>query len=236
MKTFGHTRAALGRYLLVIGVVSSASLLPTAAKADLSDGFIASGSMVLLDGKIQFAPGTFVIVKGSQTGEFIGLSGGKMQKLPPAVDTPVTENNFIRFSGSPLSLTLTDLLGGVDGSEECFSKPAVGQTCSLRGSPFNFLNGDTDSDITSTLNYSVTAVEVNRETGANTSFIGMFSTTYDVPFQSILDEEENDQPVKSSFFVTFTETATPEPGFMLPLAAGVIILLGATAFRRRARV
>ncbi len=236
MEDFRHTRAALGRYLLVIGVVSSASLLPTVAKAGLSDGFTAKSSMELLDGNIQFVPGTFVILVGSQTGEFTGLRGGTIQKLPSAVDRPLAESDFITFRGSPLSLTLTNIFAGVDGSTECFSKPAVGQTCSLDGSPFNFSNVGTDSDITSTLTYSVMAVEVNSKTGANTSYTGLFRTSYNDSFQDILNEQEMDQPVKSLFLVNFTATATPEPGFMIPLAAGMLILFGATAIRRRVRV
>lgn len=74
--------------------------------------------------------GVFTAIQGS-SGLILDLT---MAPAPPLA-------NFITFDALPgSSITLTGLGPGSFGSDQCFVPPAVGQGCSLSGSPINFTN------------------------------------------------------------------------------------------------
>lgn len=206
-----------------------------------------SGSVAVGETFIDFQPpvgppnGAFVVSNTGNTGSFAGLSNtaGTILDLsdtqePPGQPFP-TLKGFVTFAAAPnISLDLTAIEPGSFSSANCFAAPAAGQTCTPAASgngfasPFDLTN---TSATTSTAAITVHGNAVNTATGESTPFIGIFTTQFTVPYQTLLQEVATGE-VATSYSTTFSATTVPEPMTPILLGSG---LIGLGIIRRRRR-
>ena len=207
-----------------------------------------SGSVAVGETFIDFQPpvgppnGAFVVSNTGNTGSFAGLSNttGLILDLNDAVEPPgqsfPTLKGFVTFAAAPnISLDLTEIDPGAFSSANCFASPAAGQTCTPAAtgngfaSPFNLTN---TSATTSTAAITVRGNAVNTATGESSPFIGIFTTQFTVPYQTLLAEVTTGQ-VATSYSTTFAATTVPEPMTPILLGSGLIALGALRRFRRK---
>jgi len=176
--------------------------------------------------------GTFSVA--SAFGSIPSGSTGTIKDLSFNGSTPLNVNmlldSFLSFQANPnVRFDLTFIHLGVSGLAGCSaSPPAPGQQCTpafaalvspanpLGLSPYNFVNTGNGG---SSLSINVDAVEVNN--GVTTPFHGVFTTQFNVPFQTILPNLGAGFP--ATFSATFLpETAVPEPTTMALLGTGLV--------------
>ena len=176
-------------------------------------------------------------VAGGSSGVFAPLAGtsGTIKNLSFTTTTPLNQSflltSFITFSSNPnLSLDLTFINLGVSGQSPCSQPAAVGQFCTpafpalvtaanpLGLSPYNFRNIAGGS----ILSFSVAGNYVNG--GVSTPFLGVFSSTFDVPYQNALPTLNSSGSVPLNLAGTFTPNAAavPEPTTLLLLGSGLV--------------
>jgi hypothetical protein len=149
--------------------------------------------------------------------------------------------SFITFAAAPnIRLDLTSVDPGTFTSTDCFAAPAGGQTCTP-GAPFPQPNPFNLSNGSSTL--SVAAITfhgnaVNTTTGETSNFIGVFSSQFTVPYQTLLSQVAAGGSISTSYSASITATTgpppqIPEPATMILLGSGLIgiFVIG----RKRAR-
>jgi hypothetical protein len=73
---------------------------------------------------------------------------------------------------------------------------------------------------------------VNTATGETTPFIGIFTTQFTVPYQTLLAQVSNGQ-VETSYSTTFSATTVPEPMTPILLGSGLIALGAIRRLRRK---
>jgi hypothetical protein len=148
---------------------------------------------------------------------------------------------FLTFaSASNIRLDLTSIDVGSFTSTDCFAPPAAGQTCTpplgfggaVGTNPFN-LNNTSASTSSASITFHGNAV--NTTTGETASFVGVFSSQFTVPYQTLLADIAAGTTVSTSYSATITATASqvPEPATMILLGSGLIgiFVIG----RKRAR-
>jgi len=140
------------------------------------------------------------------------------------------------------ALDLTFIYKGVHGQGTCGAGPLPGQTCTplyaalqtasnLTGiSPYNFENlaGNTSS-----LSITVRGNLRRISTGETTPFIGILSTSFTSPFQTILADILG-KGSDNSYAATFAASDVPEPGTGILLAAGGLLVLAARVRKSKA--
>lgn len=233
------------RLLALAGAAGFAAL---SLSADPISGTVnISGSVAVGETTIDFQPpagppsGTFVVSNTGNTGSFAGLANttGTIldlnDTLQPPGQTFTPLNGFVTFTAAPnISLNLTGIDPGTYSSADCFTLPAAGQTCTPPStgngfaSPFNLSN---TSATTSTAAFTVFGDAVNTATGESNPFIGVFSTQFTVPYQTLLQEVASGD-IATSYSSTFTATTVPEPMTPILLGSG---LVGLAMLRRRRR-
>jgi hypothetical protein len=175
MHPKGVLAAALG--------VGFLSVLPATVLAVPQDELaIGSTSISLSANTINFfsSGGAGVFDVGStSTGAFSGLGGttGMLQSLsiPGQVGTPISVPNFLTLPSLPQAqFTLTFVNPGLFSPAGCAAAPAVGQTCTLPGSPLNWVNTSTGA----VASFSASGTVLNASTGAQSTFSATFSTEF----------------------------------------------------------
>jgi hypothetical protein len=235
--------------LAVIGAAGLAALSPGNVFATpISGTFNTSGSVAVGATTIDFQPpvggtnGTFVISNTGNTGSFAGLSNttGVILDLNEAVETPgqafAPVTGFVTFNADPtMRFDLTAIQGGTFSSADCFAPAAAGQTCTppaFPGGAANPFNLSNTSATTSSASITVFGNAVNTVTNETDPFIGIFSTQFTVPYQTLLSDVTNGV-VDTSYSATFSATVVPEPGTLILFGSGFISLY---AIRRRRNV
>jgi hypothetical protein len=221
-------------------VLLSAAMLAGAVCANLSAAPI-SGSFDLAGNVVVSSSGGIVTVAFNQlvtstpnkanvgntvSGDFLGLQGttvsianlnsGTEPAGPPFAAVP-----FISFDAAPVgfpTLLINQVFPGVFSNAQCGAAPAPGQTCTVDPtSPFNLTNTPgSGGTINSTAIFNVAGVTSDGQS----SWTGLFSANFNVPYQSVLQTFSQNGSVSNTYSGTFIVTTTPIP------EAGTLSLLG----------
>ena len=172
-----------------------------------------------------FAANKAVVGVTGLSGSFAGLGGSEvtirnLTNPPQVVDaTGFASTAFITFDAAPAlgTLFINFIAQGVNSSAACGAAPAVGQTCALPGSPFDFQNTPGGG--------SRAGFVFSGNTPENT-WTGNFTSQFNVPFQTVFAQLATSGSVTNTYSATFTVTPIPEPTTLLLGLGGVCLLLG----------
>lgn len=194
--------------------------------------------------------GNFSVTSSSGSFGPYFTQGGYVHNLDNTAE-PLNTNfnlaNFIIFSstaGNPvippdIALDLQFIFLGVDGQSQCAAAPAPGQTCTpiipalvsasnpTGLSAFNLQNTQTGSSAS----FSVSGTARRISTGETSSFTGVYTAQFNVPYQTVLAQLATGS-VTNSISATFLATAVPEPETTALVLGGLLVLLGRIGMRR----
>ena len=177
------------------------------------------------------------------TGSFAGLGGTlvTIQSLNSAIEpvgVPFPAQNFITFDAAPAfpALNINFIFQGIYSNAQCATlPPAVGQQCTVNppASPFNFVNNPpgppTGPQATATFVFAgVTSDGLEN-------WQGNFTSSFTVPYQTVLAQLASTGSVTQTFAATFTLTpaAVPETSSLSLLGLGLGLIGLSTKLRRR---
>jgi hypothetical protein len=224
--------------ILALGFVAALSL-PLAARANLITGVLnATGTITLtLDG-ITFIDNELFINSpaSAQQGGFTSLAGtmGGIDNItnPPDTTGALDVADFITFAAAPnISITLTYLFPGIDGSAGCSaSPPAASQVCTPDLPDQSPLDLQNTSSASSVVSFDILGVEVDSLTGDTIPITGEFTMPLtNENFQELLDTTLGGGTVITSFSAQFTTSSVttgtvPEPGNLILMLAGIGVM------------
>jgi len=183
-----------------------------------ADAFTNTGSFVVLNTGNPGAPAT---------GAIKDLLGG------PVVGAISLANFLSGFALAPnIAFDLTFINPGIYTPASCGAAPAVGQTCTPPGSPFNLSNISSGGSISAIASIGLAGTVRNTTTGEVSAFTGTLSTQVDrTSYQAILAQlSAPGGSFSTSYSGSFTVTAIPEPA---TLGLMGFALLGLGIFQRR---
>jgi len=220
--------------------VSSASAAPITGTVNLSGSVAVGGTFIDFQPPAGPPDGAFTVSNSGNSGSFSGLNNTAGTIMDLSSTTPGSSiPGFITFAAAPnIRLDLTSVDPGSFTSTDCFAAPAAGQTCTPgapfpQPNPFNLSNGSASLSVASiTFHGDV----VNTVTGEKSSFIGVFSSQFTVPYQMLLSEITAGRAISTSYSASITASpspSVPEPATMILLGSGLIgvFVIG----RKRAR-
>lgn len=175
-------------------------------------------------------------VLSDTTGIYAGLDGQEVtiqdlsSSTEPAGYAGFPDMLFITFPNGAAPLYLNVIYPGVDSSAQCGTlPPAPGQTCTpaLPGgalSPFNFQNNPPPSSPQATATFAFGG-DVNHL--SNETWIGNFTSQFNVPFQTVLSQLSTTGTVENTYSASFTvsSTATPETSTLSLCGLGLGLVL-----------
>ena len=153
---------------------------------------------------------------------------------PDAVGSTISVADFMTFlnGGITTDLTLTFIEPGFYSNTDCTLAPAVGQTCTLTGSLFNFVNNPPP------IGQATATWVLEGTTTSGSAWTGNFTSQFpaNTPFQTVFSELAANGYVSNTFSATFSltpPTMSPEPGTaaMMVIGGGLVGL--ASLLRRR---
>lgn len=180
-------------------------------------------------------------VGAASTGSFSALAGTVVnvhdlsliqQPVGTFVGPGLPLTNFITFAAQPTwSISLTELLPGSFGTGGCGGAPAVGQTCTPTGSPFN-LSNLTGNQVQVSFTFLGNA---NDGLGNITNVSGTFGATFsNTNLQAILAALSAGNAVVSTGSGTvFAASGVPEPGSISMMLLGSMLITSSVLYRRR---
>ena len=226
--------------VIALGFLGMLSM-PLAANAALVTGTLNfTGTAQISLGTIGFLENIYFInpPAGAQVGGFQAFEGtqGDIQNItnPPDATGPLNVPLFMTFNVAPnLSITLTFLFPGIDGSAGCSATPpAAGQQCTPNlpaMAPYNLQNTSATS---STASFNILGTEVDTTTGNTIAVTGEFSTVFtSMNFQQVLATVEGGGTVTTAFAGQLA--TVPEPSTLVELMLGLGVIGISVASRKR---
>lgn len=182
-----------------------------------------------------------ISVSGLPNGDIPSATAGadaanisNLMSPPDGVGTVFTPATFMTFNNAGITtqLLINFFEPGIFSNTDCTSTPAVGQTCTVSGSPVNFVNNPPTPGQASA---SWVLDGVTNTPGI--TWTGNFTSQFSVPYQTVLTELAANGYESNTFAATITLTGTstttpvPEPGTMglMMVSLGLI----AASMRRR---
>ena len=226
-------RLALPAALTAVLVVASASSEAKVVSGELDF----TGAVIFRSAFVDFAPrfdsGSANIVSGSSN-TFATLIGSLAFIMDIPLPPPDGILNEITFQTAPLlRFDVTSVNPGIFGSAQCALAPAVGQTCTLPGSPFNLFNL-TNVGQGSTLSFELDGNFVDLSDGKAdpTPYHGIFTAQFSgKSYQQVLPSMGTMDGVTTSYSASFAPSVIPEASSVVMLSAG-LLALGAFGWRR----
>jgi len=235
-------------------VIGSLAALPSQAAAapisgtlsisDFSNGVEITSTDIIWLGLFQVGvpvSGDFSGLVGT-TGTELNLNstlqpvGSTFPNVAPNTTLPgegVVLAGFLTLTAAPnISFDLNYIAPGSFSSVDCSLAAAAGQTCTLPGTPFNFVN---QTATTSSVTFALSGFVRNVSTGELSTFTGVYTTQFTESFQDVIAQLESTGFIINTYSGTFTATVTPipEPATLLTFGAGSVFL--AARKRRRAK-
>jgi hypothetical protein len=217
-------RAALFVALTVVLVVASTSSEGKVVSGELD----LTGAVIFTSPLVDFTPafggsGRADIVDGS-SGTFAALIGAtaiiKDIPLPP----PGGILDAITFPAAPLlHFNATSVDPGIFGSAQCALAPAVGQTCTLPGSPFNLTNIRQGSTLSFELDGNF--VDLSDGNADPTPYHGIATAQFiGKSYQQILATIDGGQGVITSYSAGFAPSGMSDDASVVPEPSSVVLL------------
>ena len=137
----------------------------------------------------------------------------------------------ITFPAAPLlHFNATSVDPGIFGSAQCALAPAVGQTCTLPGSPFNLTNVGQGSTLSFELDGNF--VDLSDGKADPTPYHGIFTAQFSgKSYQQVLASIDGVDRVTTSYSASFAPSVIPEASSVVMLSAG-LLAFGALGWRR----
>jgi hypothetical protein len=213
-------------------------MIPLAAQASILTGVLnITGTANLSTGSIAFGGNQFTINSpaSAQQGDFKAFAGttGGIANItnPPDATGPLDVVAFITFTVAPnITITLTMLDPGIDGSAGCSGSPAAGgQVCTPAGSPLDFQNTSAN---TGTATFNISGIEKDSTTSNTIAIDGVFTMPLNENFQTLLAAMGSGGTYTTSFSGSLaTESSpppsnpsVPEPGTWGLIGMGILLL------------
>jgi len=195
-------------------------MIPLTAKASIITGVLnVTGTVNLTATTIAFGTGNQFSINSpasSQQGGFAALAGttGTIMDItsPPGfLNVP----DFMTFSAAPnITIALTLLDPGIDGTAGCSASPAVGgQVCTPLQSALDFQN---TSASTGTATFDISGLEVDSSTANTMAISGVFTIPLNESFQQVLAAIGTGGTVTSSFSASLATESSPPPPPSVP--------------------
>jgi hypothetical protein len=223
-------RLALPAALTAVLVVASASSEAKVVSGELD----LTGAVIFTSTLVDFTPafggsGRANIVDGS-SGTFASLIG----TTAIVKDIPLPPGGIldeITFPAAPLlHFNATSVGPGIFGSAQCALAPAVGQTCTLPGSPFNLTNVSQGSTLSFELDGNF--VDLSDGKADPTPYHGIFTAQFiGKSYQQVLASIDAGQGAITSYSASFAPSVIPEASSVVMLSAG-LLAFGAFGWRR----
>lgn len=173
------------------------------------------------------------------TGDFAALDGSSvtiqnLDNTTEPVGSVFPEQPFIAFLAAPSfpTLNINFIFPGIYSSASCGAPPAVGQNCTLPGSPFNFVNNPPGPP--NGPQATATFVFTGVTSDGLENWQGNFTSQFTVPYQTVLSRLQTQGFVSNTFSATFVVTPqVPEAGTAWLLGLGLSLV--AISFKLRHR-
>ncbi len=194
-------------------------MIPLTAKASIITGVLnVTGTVNLTATTIAFGTGNQFSINSpasSQQGGFATLAGttGNIMDItspPGSLNVP----DFMTFSLAPnITIALTLLDPGIDGTAGCSASPAVGgQVCTPLQTALDFQN---TSASTGTATFDISGIE-NDSFGNTIAISGVFTIPLNESFQQVLTTIGTGGTVTSSFSGSLAIESSPPPPPSVP--------------------
>ena len=225
-------RMPLSAALTAVLTVASASSEAKVVSGELD----LTGAVIFTSTLVDFTPafggsGRASIVDGS-SGTFAPLiqSTAIIQDIP--LPPPGGILDAITFPAAPLlHFNATSVDPGIFGSAQCALAPAVGQTCTVPGSPFNLTNTREGSTLSFELNGNF--VDLSDGKADPTPYHGIATAQFiGRSYQQVLASIDGGQGVTTSYSASFAPSVVvPEASSVVVLGTGLVVV-GALGWRR----
>jgi PEP-CTERM motif len=228
------------RASVIARVATAVVFSATAAHAQIVGSFSGAGSLSAsgppgLGQPVTLTFNSPIIALPSLTGIFAPIPIGALGTVQNITLGTGVFNvpNFIQIAGYNFSLDFVP--PGSFGLADCLNPvPAPGQVCSPPGTPFDFSNlSNGKGGINTSASFNIVG-RVTTPSSAQYAYTGIFTSQFaGQSFQSLINQINSGGTVPVSYSLNVAATAVPEPATLALVGAGILMLGGAVARRRR---